>query len=68
MIFSVTNYSTEAFRDAIKRARARNFSRVDLWTKLMARAMERDFSWAMAAQSYEKVYAELVGASEEAAA
>ena len=40
----------------------------DVWTRLMARVMERDFSWAMAAQRYEEVYAELAGASEEAAA
>jgi len=67
MIFSVTNIPRKLF-GMRSNARARNFSRADFWTKLMARAMERDFSWAMAAQSYEKVYAELVGASEEAAA
>jgi starch synthase len=65
--FLCYEYSIEAFWDAIKRARE-IFRDRDVWTKLMARAMERDFSWAMAAQSYEEVYAELVGASEEAAA
>ena len=65
--FLCYEYSTEAFWDAIKRARA-IFRNRDVWTKLMARAMERDFSWATAAQSYEEVYAELVGASEEAVA
>jgi starch synthase len=65
--FLCYEYSTEAFWDAIKRARE-IFRDHDVWTKLMTRAMERDFSWAMAAQSYEEVYAELVGASEEAAA
>jgi len=65
--FLCYEYSTEAFWDAIKRARA-IFRDRDVWTKLMARAMERDFSWATAAQSYEEVYAELVGASEEAVA
>jgi len=65
--FLCYEHSTEAFWDAIKRARE-IFRDRDVWTKLMASAMERDFSWAMAAQSYEKVYAELVGASEEAAA
>jgi glycogen synthase len=35
---------------------------------LMQRAMARDFSWETAARRYEELYAELVGASEEAAA
>src|SRR5207253_9688558 len=37
-------YSTEAFWDAMKRARGL-FKDRKLWTKLMKRAMTRDFSW-----------------------
>jgi len=65
--FLCYEYSVEAFWDAIKRARE-IFLDHGVWMKLMARAMRRDFSWAKAAQGYEEVYAELVGASEEAAA
>jgi starch synthase len=65
--FLCYQYSTEAFWDAIKRARE-IFHEPNIWTKLMRRAMERDFSWATAAQRYEQVYRELIGAEEEAAA
>jgi starch synthase len=65
--FLCYEYSTEAFWDAIKRARE-VFRDRDLWTKLMQRAMKRDFSWETAARRYEELYAELVGASEEVAA
>jgi starch synthase len=65
--FLCYEYSVEAFWDAIKRARD-IFRDRGVWAKLMARAMERDFSWAKAAEGYEAVYAELVGGSEEAAA
>jgi len=65
--FLCYEYSTEGFWDSIKRAREIFRDRV-VWTALMARAMERDFSWAASAQRYEQVYAELVGSDEEAAA
>src|SRR5437764_8475250 len=65
--FLCYEYSTEAFWDAIKRARE-IFRDRELWGKLMKRAMPRDFSWAVAAQRYEQLYRELPGQSEEAAA
>lgn len=65
--FLYYEYSTEAFWDSIKRAREA-FSDQQLWTILMKRAMTRDFSWEAAAQRYEQVYLELVGAGEEAVA
>ena len=65
--FLCYEYSAEAFWDAIKRARDVFLDR-DVWPKLMARAMSRDFSWAKAAQGYEDVYVELAGAREEAPA
>src|SRR5712691_13159006 len=65
--FLCYDYSTDAFWDAIKRARE-IFREPGLWTKLMSRAMERDFSWETAAQQYEEVYRALAGTNEEAAA
>jgi starch synthase len=65
--FLCYEYSSEAFWDAIKRAR-QIFRDRRLWTKLMKRAMARNFSWDASAQRYEAVYAELVGATGEAAA
>jgi starch synthase len=65
--FLCYQYSTEAFWDAIKRARE-VFRDRSTWTKLMRRAMAREFSWATAAQRYEQLYRELVGAEEQAAA
>jgi starch synthase len=65
--FLCYEYSTEAFWDAIKRARE-VFRDRDLWAKLMQRAMARDFSWETAARRYEGLYAEPVSAGEEAAA
>src|SRR5947199_6642253 len=65
--FLCYEYSSEAFWDAIKRAR-QIFRHRDLWTRLMKRAMARDFSWDASAQSYEALYRELVGASGEATA
>lgn len=60
-------HSSEAFWDAIKRARA-DFRDATLWKKLIARAMARDFSWEKAAASYEALYLELAGHADEAAA
>jgi starch synthase len=65
--FLCYEYSSEAFWDAIKRARE-IFRDRQLWTKLMKHAMAQNFSWDAAAQKYEALYLELVGASREAAA
>jgi starch synthase len=65
--FLCYEYSSDAFWDAIKRAR-QIFGDRNLWTKLMKRAMARNFSWDVSARRYEVLYRELIGASEEAAA
>src|SRR6266550_3595122 len=65
--FLFYEYSSEAFWDAIKRARA-IFRDQPLWSTLMERAMSRNFSWDAAAQRYEQLYHELVGVEDEAAA
>jgi len=65
--FLCYEYSSEAFWDAIKRAR-QTFCDRNLWTGLMKRAMARNFSWDASARSYEDLYRELIGATEEAAA
>ena len=65
--FLCYEYSSEAFWDAIKRAR-QTFCDRNLWTKLMKRAMTRNFSWDASARHYEDLYRELIGATEEAAA
>ena len=62
--FLCYEYSTEAFWDAIKRARE-IFRDPALWGKLMERAMARNFSWAGAAQCYEALYRELAREEEE---
>ena len=65
--FLCYEYSSEAFWDAIKRAR-QIFRDRRLWTRLMKRAMARNFSWDASAQRYETLYRELVGATSIAAA
>jgi starch synthase len=65
--FLCYEYSSEAFWDAIKRAR-QIFGDRNLWTKLMKRAMARNFSWDASARRYEALYRELAGAAEKAAA
>jgi starch synthase len=65
--FLFYEYSSEAFWDAIKRARE-IFRDLSLWESLMKRARDRNFSWDTAAQRYEQVYSELVGKDTEAAA
>jgi len=65
--FLCYEYSSEAFWDALKRARL-IFDDRRLWTKLMKRAMARDFSWDAAAQRYEVLYQELIGATAQQAA
>jgi starch synthase len=64
--FLCYEYSSEAFWDAIKRAR-QVFCDRQLWTRLVKRAMAQDFSWDTAVQRYEALYSELVGATGEAA-
>jgi starch synthase len=51
----------------MKRAR-QIFGDQRLWTKLMKRAMARNFSWDASAQRYEALYRELVGGTSQAAA
>jgi starch synthase len=65
--FLCYHYSTEAFWDAMKRARGL-FDERKLWTKLMKRAMARDFSWDASARRYENLYRELIRAQDDAAA
>jgi starch synthase len=65
--FLCFEHSSEAFWDAIKRAREAFRDRT-LWAALMERAMSRDFSWDAATQRYEQVYAEVIGTASEAAA
>src|SRR5438105_2635492 len=65
--FLCYEYSTEAFWDAIKRAR-QIFRDRELWEKLMHRAMARNFSWSEGAQRYEQLYREIAAEDEEAAA
>jgi len=57
--FLCYDYSTEAFWDAIKRAQGL-FDHQKLWTKLMKRAIARNFSWEISARRYEELYRELV--------
>jgi starch synthase len=64
--FLCYEYSSDAFWDAIKRARE-IFRVRNVWTKLMKRAMARNFSWDISAQHYEELYRDLVGAGEVAA-
>jgi starch synthase len=65
--FLCYEYSSEAFWDAIKRGR-QIFRDRRLWTRLMKRAMARNFSWDASAERYEALYAELVSATDKAAA
>src|SRR5437867_2115392 len=65
--FLCYEYSSEAFWDAIKRAR-QIFRDRRLWTTLMKRSMACNFSWDASAKHYEALYAELVGGTGEAAA
>jgi len=65
--FLCYEYSSEAFWDAIKRAR-QIFRDRDLWHTLMNRAMARNFSWEASARRYEELYKELLGVADEAAA
>ena len=64
--FLCYEYSSEAFWDTIKRAREIYRDR-KVWTKLMKRAMARNFSWDAAARRYEELYGQLVATTDEAA-
>jgi starch synthase len=65
--FLCYEYSSDAFWDAMKRAR-QIFCDRRLWAKLMKRAMVRNFSWDVSAGRYEALYQELVGEPNKAAA
>ena len=65
--FLCYEYSSEAFWDAIKRAR-QIFRDRRVWTRLMKRAMARNFSWDASARRYEALCAELVGPTDQAVA
>ena len=65
--FLCYEYSSEAFWDAIKRAR-QIFRNRNMWTRLMKRAMARNFSWDASAERYEALYKELVGTTDQAVA
>ena len=60
--FLCYEYSSEAFWDAMKRAR-QIFRDRHLWTKLMKRAMARNFSWDVSARRYEALYTRTLGAT-----
>src|SRR5947209_11675309 len=62
--FLCYEYSSDAFCDAIKRSR-QIFRDRPLWTKLMKRAMARNFSWDASAQRYEVLYKELIGVADK---
>jgi starch synthase len=57
--FLFYDYNSEAFWDAIRRAREVFDDRAE-WERLMRRAVSRDFSWANAAGQYEELYAQLL--------
>ena len=64
--FLFYEYGSEPLWDAIKRAKELFINRTE-WQRLMQRAMARDFSWDLAAESYEKLYGELAAHSAVAA-
>jgi starch synthase len=60
--FLYYDYSSEALWDSIKRARE-IFRDRPAWNALMERAMARDFSWEVAVERYEAIYAGILGQS-----
>ncbi|MDQ6626505.1 MAG: glycosyltransferase, partial [Verrucomicrobiota bacterium] len=58
--------SAEAFWDAIKRAREL-FRHPEIWQSIVRSAMAEEFSWQLAAQHYEEIYAHLLPAASRAA-
>src|SRR5712664_3614729 len=65
--FLCYEHSSDAFWDAMKRA-SQIFRDQRLWTKLMKRAMARNFSLEVSAERYGALYSDLVGAPDKAAA
>ena len=65
--FLCYRYSSEAFWDSIKRAEE-VFRDPAVWSELMQRAMERDFSWAQSAERYQQLYGELIGSASDSEA
>jgi starch synthase len=65
--FLCYEYSSDAFWDSVKRAR-QIFRDQRRWTKLMKRAMARNFSWAASAERYEALYREVIGETNRVAA
>ncbi|MGB8340727.1 MAG: glycogen synthase [Chthoniobacterales bacterium] len=64
--FLFYEYGSEPLWDAIKRAKEVFADRAE-WERLMQRATALDFSWALAAESYERLYGSLVVHSAAAA-
>ncbi len=58
--FLFYEYMQEALWDSIRRAK-RHFGDVAAWEHLTRQSMQCDFSWASAAEEYEKVYEALTG-------
>ncbi|MGH8093676.1 MAG: glycogen synthase [Chthoniobacterales bacterium] len=65
--FLFYEYGSEPFWDAIKRAKEIFADRAE-WERLMKRALALDFSWALAAESYETLYGGMVARAAAAAA
>ncbi len=57
--FLFYEYGSEPLWDAIKRAK-QIFQDRGEWERLQQRALKLDFSWALAAESYERLYGDLV--------
>jgi starch synthase len=57
--FLFYQYGSEPLWDAIKRAKEIFADRAE-WERLMERAIALDFSWALAAERYEKLYGDLI--------
>jgi starch synthase len=53
--FKFRGYSSGALMDTIQRA-LETFRNKKLWTKMMKRAMQQDFSWEKPVQEYVRVY------------
>ena len=58
--FVFYEYASEALWDSIGRAK-HHFANREAWQRLMRHGMGCDFSWAKAAQEYQKVYEGLIG-------
>jgi starch synthase len=53
--FSFSEYDEDALLDAVERASSA-FAARDRWERIVKRGMAQDFSWAVSATAYEKVY------------